>query len=179
MRLKKWRLQWREGNQVDLLRNGAEFFPALCAAIDAATVSVHLETYIFNLDRTGQLILARLASACGRGVKVRVVIDGFGSHLHELEIIEAVTSMGGQCRVYRPEPRGLLAYIPASKRLRRLHRKVSVIDGTVAFVGGINIVDDLVDVPDDGTGPRPRFDFAVRVQGSIVSDVVLTQRRLW
>src|SRR3546814_2653227 len=65
------------------------------------------------------------------------------------------------------------------RRLRRLHRKVTVVDNSVAFVGGINVLDDYVDVPDDGKGPRPRFDFAVRLQGPIVADTVRAQRALW
>src|SRR3546814_620277 len=65
------------------------------------------------------------------------------------------------------------------RRLRRLHRKVTVVDNSIAFVGGINVLDDYVDVPDDGKGPRPRFDFAVRLQGPIVADTVRAQRALW
>jgi cardiolipin synthase len=162
-----------------LLHNGNEFFPALCAAIDAAQRNVHLETYIFNLDRTGNRVLDALAQACARGVKVRVVIDGFGSYRHASEIVLRLNKMGAQCRVYRPEPTGLQRYRFDPRRLRRLHRKVVVVDGRTAFVGGINILDDLVDVPDDGQGPRPRFDFAVRLRGSIVRDVISIQRTLW
>ena len=73
------RLDWTDGNDIRLLQNGADFFPSLCAAIDAATVSVHLETYIFMLDRSGEMVLRCLAEAALRGVKVRVVLDGFGS----------------------------------------------------------------------------------------------------
>ena len=65
------RLDWTDGNDIRLLQNGADFFPSLCAAIDAATVSVHLETYIFMLDRSGEMVLRCLAEAALRGVKVR------------------------------------------------------------------------------------------------------------
>jgi cardiolipin synthase len=87
--------------------------------------------------------------------------------------------MGAQYRIYRPEPTGLRQVRFNLRRLRRLHRKVTVIDDAAAFVGGINILDDYVDVPDDGQGLRPRFDFAVRLQGPIVSDVARAQRSLW
>src|SRR5690606_1099865 len=55
----------------------------------------------------------------------------------------------------------------------------AVIDNDVAFVGGINVLDDYEEVPDDGHGPRPRFDFAVRLQGPIVADIARAQRALW
>lgn len=176
---KDLRLTWHEGNRVELLHNGEGFFPALCAAIAAARRSIHLETYIFNLDRTGLLILDHLKLACERGVKLRVVVDGFGSQKHAAEIVERVTAMGGQCRVYRPEPAGLRVVRFSLRRLRRLHRKVAVVDDEIAFVGGINVLDDYVDVPDDGEGARPRFDFAVRLQGPIVNEIARAQRGLW
>src|SRR5690606_6401066 len=147
------RLSWREGNRIDLLRDGGEFFPALCLAIDQARESVHLETYIFNLDRTGHQVLDHLRAACERGVKVRVVIDGFGSAEHAAKIVRMLDVMGAQSRVYRPEPTGLLRYFFRLSRLRRLHRKVVVVDRRIGFLGGINIIDDLFDVPDDGQGP--------------------------
>jgi cardiolipin synthase len=176
---KTLKLGWYDGNQIDLLQNGGEFFPALCQAIDEAQASVHLETYIFNLDQTGERVLEHLAQACRRSVKVRVVLDGFGSALHIVEICQRLAEMGAQYRVYRPEPQGLGHFKFSLQRLRRLHRKVAVIDGRLAFVGGINIIDDLEDVPNDGIETRPRFDFAVRLQGPIVVDVERTQSRLW
>ena len=179
MARKNLRLHWRDGNQIDLLQNGHAFFPALCDAIDAAQSVVHLETYIFNLDSAGLRVMSHLQQACQRGVKVRVVIDGYGSHQHAHEIIQRLADMGAQYRVYRPEPDGLRAVRFNLRRLRRLHRKVVVVDNQVAFVGGITMLDDYVDVPDDGQGPRPRFDFAVRLRGPIVDDVIRAQRSLW
>ncbi len=172
-------LTWREGNKIDLLRNGGEFFPALCQAIDQAQDSVHLETYIFNLDRTGHQVLDHLRAACERGVKVRVVIDGFGSVEGAAQIVRTLDEMGAQSRVYRPEPSGLLRYVFRLSRLRRMHRKVAVVDRRIGFLGGINIIDDLFDVPDDGQGPLPRFDFAVRMEGPVVQDLDTAQSMLW
>ena len=179
MARKEPRLIWREGNCIELLENGGEFFPALCRDIDEAKASVHLETYIFNLDDTGRRVLSHLKAACERGVKVRVVIDGFGSYPQATEIARLLEQMGAQLRIYRPEPNGLDRFRFKLKRLRRLHRKVTVIDRRIGFVGGINIIDDLEDVPDDGQGPRPRFDFAVRIRGPIVQDLVKAQSDLW
>ena len=173
------KLNWHEGNRIDLLRNGEDFFPALCKSIDEARRLVHLETYIFNLDKTGLLVLEHLQKACERGVKVRVVLDGFGSQEHGADIVQRLAAMGAQSRVYRPEPKGLRAVRFTLRRLRRMHRKITLVDNEVAFIGGINILDDYEDVPDDGAGPRPRFDFAVKVQGPIVADVIKAQRALW
>lgn len=179
MALRAVRLHWHDGNQVDLLQNGEQFFPALCAAIDEARFSVHLETYIFRLDRTGLLVLEHLRQACERGVKVRVALDGFGCFECIPELEERLRAMGATCRVYRREPVGIGRYRVSLRRLRRLHRKVTVVDGLVAFVGGINIIDDLEDVPNDGVGPRPRFDFSVRVRGPIVPEIDNAQNLLW
>lgn len=174
------RVAWTEGNAVRLLKNGTEFFPALCAAIDAATASVHLETYIFMLDRTGRRVLDSLTAAIARGVKVRVVVDGFGSEGTAREVMQHIVSAGGQCRIFRPEPRWFKRLLFSRSRLRRLHRKVAVVDGNVAFVGGINIVDDYDDLePADNIAAAPRFDFAVQVRGPLVSYAVHAQDLMW
>lgn len=172
-------LHWTDGNSLVLLQNGVEFFPALCAAINTAKISVHLETYIFCLDRTGRLVLECLEEAARRGVKVRVVLDGFGCAATAEEINECLSLAGGQCRIYRPEPRRLARFIPSRTRLRRLHRKVTVVDAQKAFIGGINIVDDYDDIDVTDTTLTPRFDFAVQVQGSLVPYAVHAQDLLW
>jgi cardiolipin synthase len=180
VRPKPLRLPWTDGNAVRLLKNGADFFPALCDAIDAAQTSVHLETYIFTLDRTAQRVLDALTRACARGIKVRVVIDGFGSWEWVGEVRRRLIDAGAQCRIFRPEPGWPQRLLFSRSRLRRLHRKVTVVDGRIAFVGGINIVDDFDDLePTDGTLANPRFDFAVEVQGPLVSYAVHAQDLLW
>ncbi len=172
-------LDWTDGNQIDLLQNGCEFFPALCAAIDGARHSVHLETYIFTLDRTGRKVLESLCAAAARGVKVRVAIDGFGSADVVQDIRSQIGAAGGMCLIYRPEPRWFVRWVPSRQRLRRLHRKIAVIDGELAMVGGINILDDYDDIdPRDGIDV-PRFDYAVAVRGPLVPYAVHAQKLLW
>jgi cardiolipin synthase len=173
------KLKWRSGNDIRLLHNGGEYFPALIRAIDAARQSVHLETYIFNLDDTGNRVIEALKRAVDRGVKVRVVLDGFGCNENAYDVCDRLTDCGVRHRVYRPEPKGLRQVAFNLRRLRRMHRKTCVIDGDVGFVGGINVLDDLEDVPNDGKGPRPRFDFAVEMRGPIVEDLMHAQRGLW
>lgn len=160
------------GNRVDLLETGDEFFPALAAALDAASRSAHLETYIYRNDRTGIGIAEALIRAASRGVRVRLLVDGFGSANLAAPLRQRLESAGVEVRVFRPERTGFRL---RRDRLRRLHRKLCVVDDCVGFCGGINIQDDR----DGDDGAAPRFDFAVRVEGPAVADMVKAQWRLW
>lgn len=166
------------GNMLRLLVSGADYFPALLTAIDAAQTDIHLETYIFADDATGRQVAAALGRAARRGVTVRVMVDGFGSRPFMRGLGAALIADGARVLVYRPEiaPRRIRRY-----RLRRLHRKLSVFDGCIAFVGGINIIDDFSDTADDVGHPltAPRLDYAVRIEGPLVADVLRTMQRLW
>jgi len=74
--------RFKPGNKLTLLRNGTEYFPALERAIDAAQHEVWFETYIFADDATGRQIAAALERAAHRGVKVRVMVDGWGAKVY-------------------------------------------------------------------------------------------------
>lgn len=171
--------RFRPGNDVQLLENGVELFPALCDAIDHARTSVHLETYIFKLDRSGRKILDALKRAARRGIAVRVVVDGFGSADVAEDIREEIEHSGGICRLYRPEPKWFhwLAFHP--DRLRRLHRKITIVDGETAFIGGINIEDDFPASTHHSEHPEPRYDYAVRMTGPAVADAIHAVNQLW
>ena len=161
------------GNRVELLRNGAEFFPALIAAIDAAEGEVWLETYIFADDASGRAVAAALVGAAQRGVAVRVLVDGWGARQYLTPALAQMLAAGGvRLMKYRPE---VAPWQFRLHRLRRLHRKICHVDGRVAFVGGINLIDDM-------NTPRhkpPRVDFAVRVEGPMLAAIVMTMQRLW
>lgn len=160
------------GNRITLLQNGMEFFPALQTAIDAAAYEVHLETYIFRDDPTGHMIAAALSRAALRGVSVRLMLDGFGCKTLPRQVLDSMRGDGVEILIFRPEP-GLLHL--RRNRLRRMHRKLCMVDARIAFVGGINIIDDL-DTP--GQIP-PRYDYAVRLEGPILAQIVPVMRRLW
>lgn len=160
------------GNAVALLENGASYFPALEAAIDAAEREIFLQTYIFNDDGTGRRIAAALSRAALRGVAVRVMVDGFGGRVFVNRLMQHLLADGVQVLIYRRELR-LLSL--RRHRLRRLHAKVVVIDGRVAFVGGINIIDDY----DPGGPVHPRYDYAVRVEGPLLEPITASAQRLW
>lgn len=164
-----------DGNEVVLLQSGAEFFPALVAAIDAAATEVLLETYIFADDETGQRVAGALARAAARGVVVRLMVDGFGTRELPRGVAERLAEAGVAVRTYAPVPRLLTL---DRERLRRLHRKQACIDRRVAFVGGINVLDDRWD-PNHGALEHPRLDYAVRVAGPVAESVHASMARLW
>ncbi|MBU1222415.1 MAG: cardiolipin synthase ClsB [Gammaproteobacteria bacterium] len=160
------------GNHLRLLQSGAEFFPALTAAIDAARVEVHLETYIFNADPTAEAVRDALVRAARRGVLVRLLIDGIGSRELPAAWLQALKAAGVSVLAYRPLV-GRWRSNPLS--LRRLHRKLAVIDARIAFLGGMNLVDDFEPV----RFPAPRLDFSVEVQGPLLATIHRHVRRLW
>lgn len=166
------RLDFVPGNRLTLLRNGAEFFPALEAAIDGAAREVYLQTYIFRADCVGLRIAEALKRAAARGVEVCLLIDGFGSSELPEEFADGLRKAGVRLLYFRPDPS---RWQLKRNRLRRMHRKVAVADGRLAFVGGINIEDDI----QPGGPPAPRFDFAVAVEGPLVSAIHHMARRLW
>ncbi|MHB1116547.1 cardiolipin synthase ClsB [Sideroxydans sp.] len=160
-------------NRLRLLQNGAEFFPALCADIDAAQHSVHLETYIFAADETGRLVSQALQHAAQRQVAVRLLLDGFGSAGLPEAWVEEMRNAGVEVLWFRRE-RGFFRM--RRYRLRRMHRKLAVIDSEIAYVGGINIINDIPYAEDFDA---PRLDYAVRVQGALTHDVQEAMRHLW
>ncbi|MGL1833212.1 cardiolipin synthase ClsB [Rhodocyclaceae bacterium SMB388] len=160
------------GNRVELLESGAQYFPAIEREMDRAASEIYVETYIFEADATGRRIAAALGRAAARGVTVRVLVDGFGGRPFVDALLEPLAAAGVAVLVYRPEIRALSL---RRHRLRRLHRKLVVVDARVAFVGGINIIDDLT----KGGPPSPRYDYAVRVEGPLLPSIVASVRRLW
>jgi len=165
----------RGGHHIRLLQGSVEFFPALIADIDAARHDVWMETYIFDLTGTGADVAAALERAAARGVTVRVVVDGFGSDPLPVAWVQRFQQAGVQWRVYAPIGRlGLL--LPG--QWRRLHRKLCLVDGAVAYCGGINILDDFHD-PNHGRLDAPRFDFTVRATGELAGEVRATMDQLW
>jgi len=160
------------GNRLTLLQNGAEYFPALEAAIDQARREIFLESYIYEYDETGRRISAALERAVRRGVTVHLLLDGFGSKTLSRAVVEEMRGAGMQLLFYRPK---VSPWSLKRGRLRRMHRKIAVIDTRIAFVGGINIIDDM-DAP--GQTP-PRYDYAVAVEGPLLAEIHDSVRRLW
>jgi cardiolipin synthase A/B len=167
--------RWKVGHEITLLEGGKDYFSALEAAIQAAQHQVHLETYIFQDDVSGRRIAQALAEAAGRGVVVNLVIDGYGTGKLDGEVLRIISTSKINLETFRPNK---TRFSLNRQRLRRLHRKLCVIDSERAFVGGINMLDDYFD-PNHGVLEAPRFDFAVHVQGPLVASVNLAMQRLW
>ncbi|MDH4094292.1 MAG: cardiolipin synthase ClsB [Betaproteobacteria bacterium] len=165
-------MQYLDGNRLTLLRNGEQYFPALVGAIDGARDEVFLETYIFADDETGSLVTDALARAAARGVAVHLLIDGFGARDFAPRFRRVLREAGAQVLVFRPD---ISPWSLRRNRLRRMHRKLACVDGLVAFVGGINVIDDF-DAPDDTT---PRHDYAVRAEGPLAVQVRAAAAQLW
>ena len=167
-------LDYVGGNRLALLKNGEQYFPALVAAIDAARAEVFLETYIFADDRAGELLANALARSATRGVETHLLLDGFGAHDFASRFRETLSKANVDVLVFGPD---VSPWPPWRQRtrLRRMHRKLASIDGAVAFVGGINIVDDY-DTP--GQTP-PRYDYAVRIEGPLAARVREEASNFW
>jgi cardiolipin synthase len=164
------------GNDITLLCGGDELFPAMCEAIDGARHDVWLATYIFHHDLAARRVADVLIAAARRGVRVRVVVDGFGSIGSLARVREWFEGSGVALAVFRPLDRWT-AYLQPGQ-LRRLHQKLLAVDDEHAFVGGINIIDDRVDLR-HGTSPAPRLDFAVGLHGPVVPTIAQTARAMW
>jgi cardiolipin synthase len=164
--------EFRPGNQITLLNSGSEYFPALLAEIAAAQLEIYLESYIYADDEIGHEVTSALCLAAARGVRVRVLVDGFGALNFAQDFMPRLVAAGVFAMSYRPE---IARFRLRRHRLRRLHRKLVVIDGRLAFVGGINVIDDD-NAPAD---LRPRFDYAVRLEGPVLREVHHAVRHMW
>ncbi len=162
--------RWRDGNRITLLNSGHEYMPALCAAFDLARVEIFLETYIYAHDEAASRVTAALCAAAGRGVRVHLLVDGFGARDLPEQTRAALQQAGVRLLVYRKP----VLWRPV-RGLRRMHRKLAVIDHRIAFAGGINIIDDW-NTPDE---VPPRFDYAIRIEGPLAADVRASTRHLW
>lgn len=170
------RPRYTGGNQVTLLRGGEALFPAMQEAIAKAMHEVWVAAYIFHDDPTALQMVETLVAAARRGVYVHVVIDGFGSH-STLPKVERLLAAGGVAvAVFRPLHRWYSWLQPG--QLRRLHHKLCVVDAEVGFVGGINIIDDHLDLH-HGRTDTARLDYAVQLRGPVVLDVEHANRALW
>ncbi len=165
-----------EPHDMRLLTGGVELFAAMVEAVDDAQHEVLLETYIFDFAGAGAEVARALMRAAQRGVRVCVVVDGVGTGQLPPLWAGQLAQAGVQVRVFAPAV-GLGFWLPS--RWRRLHRKLCVVDNTVAFCGGINIMDDYLDPHVDGLLTSPRLDYAVSMRGPLVTAAHDTMTQLW
>jgi len=152
------------GNRVILITDGDDFFTRVLSAIDGAKSSINLESYIFKSDDVGLAIAEKLAHKAGQGIEVNVIYDSVGSFGASPSMFSLMKQSGVEIIEYHP-------FVPWRKYWGvnlRDHRKILIIDGERAFVGGINIGREYAGPKFDGGGWR---DTHVQVQGPAVRDI--------
>ena len=153
------------GNTVELLLNGDEAYPAMLAAINAATRSIALTTYIFDRGHVADQFVEALACAVRRGVVVRVLIDGVGARYSRPPIVGALRAGGITVARFLPP------FIPWPQPYFNLrnHRKLMVVDGMVGFCGGLNIQDGCLLALE---ARAPIQDLHFRIRGPVVGQLM-------
>ncbi|MCF4996272.1 cardiolipin synthase ClsB [Pseudomonas syringae] len=155
---------WQGNNRVELLENGEEYFPRVFEAMRAAQSEILLETFIVFEDKVGLELQQILIDAAKRGVRTTVSLDGFGCGELTTGYLTALSEAGVHLQMFDPAPKHLGI---RTNWFRRLHRKIVVVDGTIAFIGGINFSGDhLADF-----GPEAKQDYSVEIQGPAVADI--------
>jgi cardiolipin synthase len=169
------------GNKVTLLEDGKATYDAMLRAIRGARHHVHLETYIFESDDTGRLFADALIERAQSGVKVRVIYDAVGSIKTPKEFFRRMAEGGVEVFEFNPIGKGGIDELN-----QRDHRKVTIVDGRVAFIGGINISDVYgassgggESMRDEPVDKRPWRDMQSRIEGPAVADVQRAFLRHW
>ena len=154
----------RLGNQVAMLRNGDDAYPPMLEAIAAAKVSIAFSSYIFETDSTGARFIEALTAAKARGIAIRVVVDGIGSGYWFSPAYQRLVAAG------IPVARFMHTLVPWRMAFLNLrsHKKILVVDGQRAFIGGLNIADDNLLAANP---PHPIRDMHFDVTGPVVTQI--------
>lgn len=149
-------------DSIELLKSGNQFFDVLTSVIREAKSSIHFQTYIFANDTTGKRIAHELKEAAQRGVKVWLLLDGYGSKELPTDFIQDLRNAGIQLRFF-----GSVFSEENVSPLRRLHHKIVTIDENQLMVGGINIGDKYCGTPTE----KPWLDYAVLMKGNVIKRI--------
>lgn len=160
-----------DGNRVRLLENGDGSFPAMLAAIRGAQSSVHLETFIFSNDEIGGQFVEALEERARAGVTVRLLLDAIGSSDFGEENRRRLESVGARVVFVRPVRLNTLRSVHL-----RTHRKILIVDGRLAFTGGICIDDEWLGNADRKDRWR---ETQVEVEGPVVRQMQVAFARAW
>jgi cardiolipin synthase len=145
------------GHRLELIFDGAERLARLRELIDGAAHGIDIIMYIFDDDPAGREVVARLVDAAGRGVRVRAVIDSFGSSDTPDSLFAPLRAAGGSVTFFSRRWR--------SSYLVRNHQKLILIDGQIAVTGGFNIAEHYLSAP----GRNCWFDLGLIVEGPTVA----------
>jgi cardiolipin synthase A/B len=155
---------------VKLIHGGKEYFNLLIRLIDQAKTSIHLQTYIYDDDETGQLVAAALKAAAKRNVSVHMMADGYASRVMSKHFIQELREAGIHFRFFEPLLKSRYFYFG-----RRMHHKVFVADTYYSLVGGINITNRYNDLP----GKKAWLDFALFAEGEISRELCVLCWKTW
>ncbi|MEX6690905.1 phospholipase D-like domain-containing protein [Danxiaibacter flavus] len=155
---------------VKLVHGGKEYFALLIKLINEATHIIHLQTYIFDDDDTGNMVAAALKKAVKRNVIVYVLADGYASQVMSKKSVQSLIDAGIYFRFFEPVLKSRYFYFG-----RRMHHKIFVADRNIALVGGINISDRYNDLPTHSAW----LDFALLVKGDIAAQLATYCRDMW
>jgi cardiolipin synthase len=152
------------GNRLTLLQNGDQYFSAMLGAIRGAKRTINFEGYIFYSDAVGRAFRDALIERARAGVEVRILLDGIGSSLHlDNSDVRLLKQAGCKFTYYHP----LLSW-RIDRTNRRSHRRILVIDGRLAFTGGIGFAEQWSGHAQD---PKHWHDVQVQVEGPLVSEL--------
>ena len=158
------------GHSVELLHSGEPFFVANVSAIDKAKKYIHFQSYIIDEDETGLRIIDALLRAAGRGVRIYLLLDAYGTKYLSGDLIKKIDDSGILFRFFSP------AFITKGFQLSlRLHHKVLLVDGELAIIGGMNFADRY-----RGTSRKKEWlDFGLIVKGPECVHINSILRKLW
>jgi cardiolipin synthase len=159
------RCKLTSGNRISILSTGDEAYAAMLAAIDAAERSILLETYIFDRDKAGERFVTALSAAVARGVEVRVLIDAVGARYSIPSIVSELQRANVPTDVFNGN---IVMGLRLPYANLRTHRKILIVDGSVAFTGGLNIRAGFCA---EFSGEAAALDTHFRLSGPVVSDL--------
>ena len=160
-----------EGNELLALRNGDQIFPAMLRAIEEARHTVDMTTFVYWRGDIARRFAHALAAKAREGVRVRLLLDGFGSRLIENELLEEMDGAGVDVAWFRRPVR-----LSPLKQNHRCHRKVLVIDAATAFTGGVGIAEEWCG---DARNPQEWRDTHVQVRGPAVDGIAAAFAQNW
>lgn len=164
-------MPWRTGNHVELLADGDQFYPRMLTAIEEARETVDMEMYLFESGKTATRFINRLGAAITRGVRVRLLLDYFGSYRLSQQDVLKIRELGIELRFFNRFHRHKWL-----RNLSRDHRKIILADRRIAFVGGAGITDEF---SPRVSGPKAWRELMVEIDGPIVTDWQIMFERVW
>jgi cardiolipin synthase len=162
--------EYTENNRVQLIKGGKPYFDLLLQIINNAKESLHLQTYIYDADETGQMVADALVAAAQRGVDVYMMVDGYASKALAKGFMNELSDKGVHVKFFEPLFKSKFFYFG-----RRMHHKVVVADARFALVGGMNISNRYNDMP----GEKAWLDFGVLVEGEVALELCVLCWKTW